>query len=101
MPGPDNQITWLRTEDTAEFGDSCVKVRRTSVDIRKSSTLIDGMHEVRTIGLEARMWVGFQGGSKNSQAFLTREHRGRESLRGLISVYRARGVDRGRDVTGL
>src|ERR1700674_4527545 len=101
MSGPDNQITWLRMEDTAKFGDSSVKVPGTRVCIRKSSTLIDGMHEVRTIGLQARTWVGFQCGTKNSQAFLTRERQGREWWCVLTCAYRTRGVSRGRGVAGL
>ena len=95
MSGPDNQITWLRTEDTAEFGDSRVKVRGIRVCIGKSSTVIDGMHQVRTIGLQAGVWVGFQCDTNNSQAFLTRERRGRELLRVLTCAYRSGGVNRG------
>src|ERR1700704_3471408 len=101
MSGPDNQVTGLWTQDTAEFGDSFVKVRGTRVCIRKSRTLIDGMHEVRTIGLEARTGVGFQCDAKNSQAFLTSERRGRERLRVLTCDYRTGGVRRGRGVAGL
>ena len=59
------------------------------------------MHEVRTIGLEGRAWVGLQCRTKNSQAFLTRERRGREWLRGLTCVRGTGGVSLGRGVTGL
>jgi len=96
MSWPDNEITRLRTRDPPKFADSTVKVRGADIFVGKTSTLIDGVDEVRTIRLGAGVGTGFQCGAENRQALVQaqRPSRRRISMAVHVIANRLRGCGR-------
>jgi hypothetical protein len=55
MPGPNRQVTGLRTGHSLEIVSPVVKIGRTRVGIREPGLEIYGVHQVRTITLPSRL----------------------------------------------
>jgi hypothetical protein len=101
MPGPDDQITGLRTFDPPKFADSDVEVCGTDIRVGKAGTLIDGMDEVRTIRLGGEVDPRFKCCPKNRQALVPAQQSSRHHIVMPIRILANGSQGWGRVVTVL
>lgn len=70
MPGPDHQVSRLRTRHPQEIVSSGVKIGRACVLVRKSRPGIDRLNQMRAITLMACPDVGIERGRNHRQPFV-------------------------------
>jgi len=87
MSWPGDQVARLGVHDGAKFRNAAVEIGRADVGVRKAGTLIDGVHEMRAIGLGV-------GGLRDSSAALITDRPSLElsSGEGLCTARRVRGA---------
>ena len=69
MSGPGDQVAGLGVYDGVKFRNAVVEIGRADVRIRKAGTLINGVHEMRAIGLGAGGSARFERGADYGKAF--------------------------------
>jgi hypothetical protein len=70
VPLPDHQVSGLRTCHTLKFAGSDVQIRGRRITVGESGAIIDGVHQVGTIGFGADTDVGVQRSRDHRQSVI-------------------------------